>query len=448
MAVSLTLFAAGFWFPLRHHLYSTTDEILIERASGVEAFLRDQTASLSAEEIRDEFREHAVLGPEADLFQVSNEDGRWVYRSAPLVKADVPRVTVNELSARGRFSTLEIRGAPLRLFARVADVGGKQYVVQVATSLHEFNEVLESSVTILVALIPGALLLACLGGYWLSRRALRPVDQISRAADEVTAQALSTRLTLPESQDELRRMAETLNRMLDRLEGAFGKIRTFTADAAHELRTPVALIQTTAEVALRHPRNLDEYRQALEQILAETRRTADLVEDLLTMARLDAGSPLTLTCLDLRAVAREALSAVEERFRENAIHVAANVGDRPAPVRGETSALRRIILILLDNACKYTPRGGTVELSVETSNKWAVLAVRDTGIGIAPADIDKVFERFYRADKARSRETGGSGLGLAIAKTLVEAHSGTMSVDSRPGEGSVFTVKIRLQNSE
>ena len=303
IAVSLTLFAGGFWLSLRHHLYSATDEILEERAEGVEAFLRDQTASLSADEIRDEFREHAVLGPEADLFQVSNEDGTWVYRSAPLAKADAPAESAVQLPEGGRFTTVEIRGVPFRLFARMAHVEGKRYVVQVAASLHESDEILESATIILVTLIPGALLLACLGGYWLSRRALRPVDQISRAAEEITAQALSRRLSLPESRDELRRMAETLNRMLDRLETAFGKIRAFTADAAHELRTPVALIQTTAEIALRHPRDQEQYRQALEQILAETRRTAGLVEDLLVMARLDAGSPLPIA-----ASRRETLS--------------------------------------------------------------------------------------------------------------------------------------------
>jgi heavy metal sensor kinase len=278
----------------------------------------------------------------------------------------------------------------------------------------------------------------------MSRRALAPVDELTRAARSITADRLSKRLAVPKTGDELERLAQTLNDMIERLEKAFKQISQFTSDASHELRTPLAVMRTTAEVALRSPENLDECRDALEHIVIELDRTSHLVENLLLIAKADSGeATLSLKPVDLVNAMSEACAEVSVLARVKGVEIEARLPEGPVWVNGDAHSLRRLFLILLDNAIKYTPAGGRCEATVDSGEGFAVGAVRDTGIGIAEEERAHIFDRFYRVDRARSRHQG-CGLGLAIGRWIVESHGGSISIESELDRGSLFRVELPL----
>jgi signal transduction histidine kinase len=248
-------------------------------------------------------------------------------------------------------------------------------------------------------------------------------------------------LPVPETGDALQRLSETLNEMFARLEGAFQRVSQFTADAAHELRTPLALIRTTAEVALRSGQP-NEYKEALPQIVEETARTTELVQNLLVLARADTGAYLqTSTPFQLDNIVHEVIESARKLAATREIALTAPTRFPPFEIQGDSTAMRRLLLILLDNAIKYTPQGGRVTISLIGS----AVEIADTGIGIAARDLPHIFERFYRADKARSRDSGGAGLGLSLAKWIAEAHRATITVESHPGQGSKFRLNLPSQ---
>jgi signal transduction histidine kinase len=231
--------------------------------------------------------------------------------------------------------------------------------------------------------------------------------------------------------------------MLERIESAFRRVTQFTADASHELRTPVALMRTTSELALRKQRTESEYRQALNEVNEESVRTTELIENLLTLARADACKAiLERSALNLSDVVREVFGRAEKLAEQNGISLACEAPQEPVTVSGDRGTLRRLLIVLLDNAVKYTPAGGKVRISVNHEAQRAVVEVRDSGVGINEADLPHIFERFYRSDKSRSRDSGGAGLGLSIAKWIVEAHRGAIQVESQPERGSTFRVLL------
>jgi heavy metal sensor kinase len=317
--------------------------------------------------------------------------------------------------------------------------------VQLAYPLDDFYEALDRFRRVLFLSSPLLLLLASAGGYWLSRRALAPVDQITREARSISAQNLSRRLAVPHTRDELQRLSQTLNGMLERLEQAFWQITQFTADASHELRTPVALMRTRAEIALRRPRSEEEYRETLRQILEDLERISSLIENLMLLARADSGAEaLQRTRINMVKSVGEACLEGRTLAETKQINFREELPESPVWIEGESNSLRRLFLILLDNAVKYTPPQGRITVSVHSSDGCAVTEVRDTGIGIAAEDLPHIFERFFRADRARSRENGSAGLGLSIGQWIAEAHGGIIRALSKPGEGSVFQVQIPL----
>jgi signal transduction histidine kinase len=269
------------------------------------------------------------------------------------------------------------------------------------------------------------------------------VDALVRSAREVSGTKLSSRLQKIDTGDELQRLSDTLNEMLDRIESAFLRITEFTADASHELRTPVSLIRTEAELALRRSRGEAEYKESLRHILLEAERTTVLIEELLSLARADSGREvLHLQPIDLR----KTLQSVADGWQQVAIirnlQFSASLDIPESFVMGDEILLRRLADILLDNAFKYTSAPGSVNLSLEPKGESIVITVRDTGVGIAEEEQSKIFERFYRVDKARSRAQRGSGLGLAIAQWIVTQHRGSIGVESRSDEGATFSVEL------
>jgi heavy metal sensor kinase len=315
--------------------------------------------------------------------------------------------------------------------------------VQVASSLEDVHAVMKDLRNLLLFLIPAVFVVACLGGYWLSWRALAPVDEITRVAKSISVQNLSQRLTVPQTGDEIQRMAEAWNGLLDRLEGSVKRIRQFTADASHELRTPVALIRTTAEFALRRERRTSDYQSALGEIQIEAERMTELTESLLTVARADAnGLELPLAEIDLNETIWDVFRQIDRVAAVQGVAMQLELADEPATVKANAPAIRRLLLGLIDNALRHTPSGGSVTISTTRMQNGVVLAVQDTGEGIQAEALPHVFERFFRADPARGSGSG-AGLGLSIAQAIAQAHRSELTVQSEPGTGARFALVLR-----
>src|SRR5438132_1679284 len=292
--------------------------------------------------------------------------------------------------------------------------------------------------------LPLGLALALLMGSWISRRALAAVDQIITEVREITdGRSLHRRLAEPLMKDELGRLAETLNQMMTRLERSFAALRRFTADASHELKTPLTVLRAGVERAITTPNLPQETLATLEETLQEIKRMTELVDALLTLARADEGiAPLHREPVDLRGIVEEVRETGELLAEESGVRVEVTTPPEPIVVAVDATRIRQLILNLLTNAVKYTPSGGTVRMQLGSANGRVTLSVADTGIGIARGDLPHIFDRFWRADSARTRtgERPGAGLGLAISKWIAEAHGGRIDVVSRPGRGTTFTV--------
>jgi len=294
--------------------------------------------------------------------------------------------------------------------------------------------------TLLIA-IPLTLLVSAGGGLFLLRRALRPVDRMIETARVIEETDLTSRIEVT-TEDELGRLGATLNAMLERLQDAFQRQRQFTDDASHELRSPLSVIEAEASLALRRERSAEDYRDALSIVSDEAGKMNKLINQLLTLARGDAGEEaVPFEPLDLAEVARETVGAMAPLAEEKGVHLRFDASESYG-LRGSRPDLIRLLTNLIDNAIRHTPADGSVNVSVRRAGESIETIVADTGAGIAAEHLPHVFKRFYRADKARSRESGGSGLGLAICKQIVDAHGGTIEVESVPDEGTRFTVRL------
>ncbi len=444
LAVVLSAFGVGAYLEMRHSIHRTVDEELQIRADGVRQMIARTIQRGEEDELQDELREHTEMRAGGALLQVSDEQGGWLYRSQAMSDYGVPR-TVKVSVRPVDFTSKDV---PLRVWGEVFRAGNQSYLIQVAIEMDDFYEALDHFALLLFISIPTLLLCAAAGGYWISTRALAPVDQITQTARTISAQNLSSRLVVPHTGDELQRLSETLNGMLERLEAAFKKITQFTADASHELRTPVAVMRTRAELSLRKARSAGEYRDVIAEVLSELEKTSGLIEQLMFLARADSGAEtLHFAATNVAEVLREACHQGSALAEAKQIAFQEQISGDSMWIQGDASSLRRLFLILIDNAVKYTPASGKIEVSLQRNDGYAVAEVRDTGIGIAEADLPNVFERFYRADKARTRESGGVGLGLSIGRWIAEVHAGTIEVHSSPGHGSIFQIRLPITNA-
>ena len=300
----------------------------------------------------------------------------------------------------------------------------------------------------LFAGVPLVMLLTSVGGYFLARKSLRPIASMNRQTQRISAESLSSRLDVTNRRDELGRLATTINDLLARLEASFKEQQRFIADASHELRTPLAVLRGETEVALGKTRTTEEYQESLSLIKDEAERLSRIVEDLFILARqpIDAPAALMKEPLSLNVLVKDCARAAQVLAIRKGLRLQTESDSSSIILSGDDELLKRMMLNLLDNAVKYTPEGGEISVGLARQNGSARIVVRDTGIGIHEADQLHVFDRFYRADKARSRALGGAGLGLSIVQWIVDAHGGKIEVQSTPGKGTVFTVELPLKS--
>ncbi len=321
---------------------------------------------------------------------------------------------------------------------------GNRFLVESGVPGDQIALVLHGLLLTLGIYMPLVVSLAVVGGYWLMRRSLQPVDEITRRAEGITSTNLSDRLPVIRTGDELERLSVSLNRMIERLDGAFQHINRFSADASHELRTPLTILQLELEGLINSHRLSPLVADQIGSALEETHRMSHIVEKLLVISRLDAGEvKMEKSRLELGGLAASVAEQMRLLAEEKGIVLRSRL-ENGIYVEGDRSRLQQVIVNLIDNAIKYTPEGGLVVIEVRRDGDRAVFEVSDNGVGISAEALPHVFERFYRADKARSRKSGGAGLGLSIVKAICTAHGAEIRVVSREGQGSRVSVELPL----
>ncbi len=342
------------------------------------------------------------------------------------------------------YETVGEKGSRMRIITMPIKENGKVLtIVQVGTSLEDFDESMSKLLMVMAISIPTALALTIIGGYFLAKKSLKPVDQIRKAAIKISSTNLEERIDVGGRRDELGKLAETFNDMIERLRDSFQRINQFSIDVSHELKTPLAILKGETEVALRKEREKEEYQRILKSNLEEINRMTKIIDDLLFLSKAETKNlsvnrePVVLqdlitdVCLDMKSYAEQKGVSLQIGTLED------------ITLEGDELKLRRMLMNLIDNGIKYTPPGGKVEVSSSIDDGYARIDIRDTGVGISATDLKYIFDRFYRADKARKRDTG-TGLGLAICKWIVEAHNGKIEVDSVPKKGSTFSVLLPI----
>jgi len=452
LSVVLLGFGALVYALLAHALYQRIDRSLLSELQELE---QDQRMPTQRDErLRHwiyEFKEHENISCVA-----YDTSGQVRDRTVELASDSIPPVPeVTNGDRHFRNMTLPIIGRQRALVSRVR-LGNEEFTLLFLAPLEDVDRELGQLLAALAAAGPLIVILAGVLAYLLARKALAPVKQLLRLTQDITAERLDRRLPVVNPHDELGRLAQTINAMIGRLERSFAEIRRFTADASHELRTPLTAIRTEAEVALAKPLGLNEHQQLLGSILEECGRLTRLTDQLLTLAREDAqGTALAgqngqaQDRVDLKAL----LESVAETMRPLAdskglrLHItASHHSDGGVSVPGDPGRLREVFFNLLDNSIKYTPPGGEVAIQIGRNGSEAIIAVRDTGIGIPTEHVARVFDRFYRVDKARSRAEGGTGLGLSIARSIVIAHGGQIDLVSTPNQGTTCTVRLPIES--
>ena len=410
------------------------------------------------------------LKPIGKFIQVLDESGNIGRKSENLKNVQLP-ISLNALkNASKGLITFEtnrsIGNTPLRIITfPVVESNHVAKIVQIASSLEEVEDALNTLFIILVITVPLALMVATLGGQFLAHKALKPVDNITQTARMITSQNLNQRITPPKVKDEISRLIETFNGMISRLDQSFRQIKQFSSDASHELKTPLTILKGEVEVMLRKERTLQEYQQTLKSNLEEINRMSQIVEDLLLLSKGDTGEiKLNKEDINLTDILGEVVAQMDILAKSKRLYLSASNHHQDIYIVGDALRIRELFMNLIENGIKYTEEGGSIHITLQKEylpqvrsqsdwadnekNRFVKIVVADTGIGIAKGDQEKVFNRFFRVDKARSREQGGSGLGLSICKWIVEAHQGEIQVESELGKGSSFIVRLPLSSPQ
>ena len=439
LASVLMVFGTVTYLMMRHHLLQRIDQGLNEELADVLSEVQRATTPDGLKEWLD----RRFAGHEGFDFQVTRATGERFFANPRLMDKALPLPDPTAIAESPVYVSAPIETAGRwRIVSTQAQGPDGPLTVQVGRSLAAFEH--ESRELLLTFLLAGplTLLAAISGGYFLARHALQPVQSMTQTARQISAERLNQRLPIINPDDELGSLAETLNHMIERLERSFTEMQRFTADAAHELRTPLAVIRNEAEVALRSPRSGDEYRHVLENLLEETNRLSSLADQLLFLCRNDAGlSPQVRDQMALDELLREVVGNMQVVAQDK--HVTLTLAENPAcPMTADPRQLRRVFYNLIDNAIKYTAPAGRITVSNRVTADEATILVTDSGTGIAPEHLPRIFDRFYRVDPSREEDGCGAGLGLAICQSIVRGYGGTIAVESTLGKGTAITVQL------
>ena len=448
LALSLIAFAVLVYYAAANISYARQDELLRSTAETVaSAYVQELAEEQSVAKANDVVLAQMVFPNR--YVEVVVADGRVVAWSSNLAghQLTIPVQTLSEARQRGSsfvvLNNLRVAVVPLSL-----DQSKQLGFAIVAEPLSVIDEGLRRLRRDLFAGVPLILLLASLGGYFLARKSLAPIALMNQQTQRITAENLSAQLDVANPRDEVGQLAMTINALLARMDAAFQEQRRFIADASHELRTPLAVLRGETEVALEQERATVEYQESLALIKDEAERLSRIVEDLFMLARQPVDAPSMMReMVRLDEVVSDCARAAQVLATQKGLRLRIDASLREITLHGDDEMLKRMLLNLLDNAVKYTPAGGEITIALGSQDGDARIVVSDTGIGIPAADQPRIFDRFYRVDKARSRALGGAGLGLSIARWIVEGHGGSLSVESAPGRGSSFKVELPLNSS-
>lgn len=433
----LAAFGAVAYFMLSKNLHRNLDEALRARVAELQNSITIKDHQISLEQ---KFN---------DLILIYDADSALLQKLGPNVRfSNIEEMVQQALFGQSSFLTAPTtEGQDVRLYAAPFNLDSRTRIaIIVGRPTREIQDMLSIFRVVIIYSALAVVLLAGIGGMFLMNRTLKPVDHITDIAREIGEGDLSRRIDI-QSEDEMGRLATTLNGMIARLEEAFQKQRQFAADASHELRTPLAIIQAESSLALDKKRTQAEYRRSLELVSQEVTYMSEIIGKLLLLARNDAGSePSNFQEVNVRDLFTELSSDVEALAQEKG--VVFNLGPMDnLTVKGDRFKLKQLFLNILDNAIRYTPSGGTVSSSLVRKNGSAIVSISDTGMGIPTEHLPFIFDRFYRVDKARSRADGGMGLGLAIAISIAKLHGGKIEVESQVGKGSTFHIILPLLES-
>jgi heavy metal sensor kinase len=443
------LIGAAAYVVLEHSLIGALRETQSRRARQIGQFLLEEIPLQSEAKLGDQIDDRYAPNFNDRFVRVTRGDGGLLYVSRPPKDRKFDPTTVPPAAGPARGETARQvplpDGRKMLLAAReVQAPGGARYLVETGALMDEVQAHLRRWLMFLLVVLPVVTALAVGGGSLLVKRALSPVDRIAASAERISSHNLSERLPVSQTGDELERLSVALNHMIQRLDEALQYSLRFMADASHELRTPLTVLRGELESVIEEPALAPEWRERLGSALEEVERLASIVEGLFAISRLDAGEAaaewMRLDLARLTAATADQMSLLAE---DKNIHVTCAAAE-PVWVEGDQARLKQVVVNLLDNAIKYTLQGGVVALTVSAVNSHAVLEVADNGVGIPTEALPRVFDRFFRVDKARSRELGGAGLGLSIVKSICTAHHGRVEASSLPGQGTRLRVELPL----
>ena len=439
LAASLSIFVWIGDVGFRRSIEVTVNDASSRNLQSLQRLL-ERSAPRGDVRVQKDLADLASWWPNGAVFGVADANHNWIFRSPLFLQAASPLPDASDTPA---FFTTNLNYVQYRIASQKIQADGHSYELRAAVPTEPFDRALDNFRDIEKETVPLLVVLASLLGYWLSGRSLTPVKRIIDTAERIGVDNLSQRLEVPRPRDDLRRLTEALNAMLERIDTSFKRITQFTTDASHDLRTPVTVIRTVAEVTLRKPRTNEQYMEALAKILRTSEETTSLLENLLTLARADAGAMgMELHVIDLEIHVRKAQERAILLAGNKSLDISLRTPGAPVWARADSIAMDRLLLILLDNAIKYTPDGGFCEIELLREEQEIQIRIRDSGIGISEHELSLIFERSYRTDSARSRESGGAGLGLAIAQWIVEMHGGSIAAESQVGTGSLFCVSL------
>jgi heavy metal sensor kinase len=451
LALLLILFGVFVYVTLERVLERNLQETLTKEAQTIGDALLSKIRQTGDAYVIDEIEEHFAPRTNSHFLRVTREDGSVLYQSGhPHDESFDPAAVA--ASRAGDPVAWHEENAPGtgKLFVysmTYTDSIGTRYAIQAGASNKPIRTVLNQLLVSLAVALPLIIGVAIGGGILLMRNALKPLRDISDAAAKITSRNLNERLPKVHTGDDIEQLTASLNRMMSRLEESFQHVQRFSADVAHEVRTPLAILQAELEALLDRPELNTESRNAVSSALEEAGRLSLIAEQLLEMTRLEAGEMLsTASRIDLADVTRGTVDQMRLLSDDKQIRMTYE-GEEEVPVLGDPIRLRQIVVNLIDNAIKYTRPGGTISVSSGTAHGNGFLEISDSGVGIPQEAIPHVFERFYRVDGARSRQLGGTGLGLAIVKSICAAFGGTVTVQSVPGTGTTFRVELPLESN-